>query len=94
MKVRDYFQAVIVAEDVERVKPFPDIYLKCIEKLNLGKEKCVAIEDSATGLAAAKAAGIKCIAVPCEFTRSQDFSQADLRLEKISEITEEKIFSL
>lgn len=83
---KNYFKAVITAEDVEKVKPFPDIYLKCCATLGLENSECVAIEDSETGLQAAKAAGIKCIVVPCDFTRVQNFSDADLILNDFSEI--------
>jgi beta-phosphoglucomutase len=83
-QIKDYFRVVVTANDVERVKPFPDIYLKACGALGLRAEECLAIEDSETGLRAAKAAGLRCIVVPCEFTKRQDFSQADMVLEDFS----------
>ena len=81
-----YFKFVITGDDVERVKPFPDVYLKAIELLGHKKEDCVAIEDSETGLEAAKNAGIKCIAISNEFTRNQDFSRADMLLSSTKDL--------
>lgn len=91
MKFRKYFSIVVTADDVEKVKPSPDIYLKAIELAGFSKEECLAIEDSESGLAAAKAAGLKCAVVPCDFTRSQNFSEADLILDKLAEINPEKM---
>ena len=79
-KIADYFEVIVTGGDIERVKPFPDVYLKAIEKLDLQKDECVAIEDSETGLRAAVSAGIICIAVPCTFTESQDFTGADVKV--------------
>jgi putative hydrolase of the HAD superfamily len=92
--LQNYFEIVISGNDVEKVKPNPDIYLKNVEKLGLDKKECIAIEDSQTGLRAAKAAGLKCIVVPCEFTQTQNFSEADVVFEKLTEINIEKINTL
>lgn len=51
--------AIIAAEDVERGKPFPDLFLKAAEKLGVPPESCIVVEDSDAGVAAAKAAGMK-----------------------------------
>jgi beta-phosphoglucomutase len=83
-RIEKYFKAVVTANDVEKVKPFPDIYFKACDLMDLGTEKCLAVEDSETGLRAAKAAGLRCIVVPCEFTKRQDFSQADIVLKDFS----------
>lgn len=72
-----YFPIVIAGDDVERPKPYPDIYLLSVEKLGLKPEKCVAIEDTQYGLQAAKDAGLYCIAIPNEYSATQDFSRAD-----------------
>jgi HAD superfamily hydrolase (TIGR01509 family) len=92
--IRKYFKAIITKEDVEKVKPYPDVYLKALEKLNLSKDEYVAIEDSQTGVEAAKNAGIKCIAIPCGFTKNQDFSRADILLSNINEMDEKLIENL
>jgi HAD superfamily hydrolase (TIGR01509 family) len=65
-------------------KPAPDLYLAVLKKLNIQGGEALALEDSATGIAAARAAGLWCVAVPNESTREQDFAQAHLRLESLA----------
>lgn len=57
------FQAWVSSDDVGCGKPAPDVYLRCCELLGLAPENCVAVEDSRFGIRAAKAAGMKIIAV-------------------------------
>ena len=52
------------AEEVARPKPAPDLYLRACELLGVEPSRCVAFEDSATGAASARAAGLYVIAVP------------------------------
>ncbi len=58
-----YFEVVISADDVLKPKPAPEIFLKCAERLGLDPRDCVVVEDSIFGVQAAKAAGMRCIAV-------------------------------
>src|SRR3954468_1667334 len=58
------FRAVVSAEDVARPKPAPDVYLAAAAALDAEPSRCVALEDSETGVAAAKAAGMTVIGVP------------------------------
>jgi HAD superfamily hydrolase (TIGR01509 family) len=60
----DRFAAVVSAEDVERPKPAPDVYLAAAAELGADPAGCVALEDSETGVAAAKAAGMTVVGVP------------------------------
>jgi HAD superfamily hydrolase (TIGR01509 family) len=71
---------IVCAEHVANRKPAPDLYLLALNMLRLGAEDCVAFEDSANGLAAAKAAGICTIVTPSRWTATQDFRGADLLL--------------
>jgi HAD superfamily hydrolase (TIGR01509 family) len=57
------FAVVVAKEDVAAVKPDPEAYRLALARLRLGPEAAVALEDSPTGLAAARAAGIRAIAV-------------------------------
>lgn len=75
--LRKYFSVVLSARQVTRIKPFPDCYLKAAELLKIGTKDCVAIEDTAQGLASAKAAGLACIIMPGEFTKGNEFPGAD-----------------
>jgi HAD superfamily hydrolase (TIGR01509 family) len=62
--IYEHFDAVVSAEDVARPKPAPDVYLAAAAELGAAPEDCVALEDSETGVAAAKGAGMTVIGVP------------------------------
>jgi beta-phosphoglucomutase len=57
------FQAIITGEDVERKKPFPDVFIKAATSLGLDPSECLVVEDAINGVRAGKAAGCKCLAV-------------------------------
>jgi HAD superfamily hydrolase (TIGR01509 family) len=63
---RQYFGAVVCGDEVRRPKPYPDPYLRAAELLGVPPARCVAIEDSPLGIAAAEAAGCAVLAVPSE----------------------------
>jgi sugar-phosphatase len=62
--VRSYFEVVYSAEDEPYGKPHPGIYLTVAGKLGIEPTRCVAIEDSPNGILAAKAARMRCVAIP------------------------------
>jgi HAD superfamily hydrolase (TIGR01509 family) len=72
----DRFGVVVSSEDVERPKPAPDVYLAAAAGLGAEPSECVALEDSETGVAAARAAGMVVIGVPS--FPGIDLSEADL----------------
>jgi HAD superfamily hydrolase (TIGR01509 family) len=57
------FDAICSADEVERGKPAPDVFVLAARRLGVAPAECVAVEDSANGIAAAKAAGMRVIAV-------------------------------
>ena len=59
-----FFDDFVVGYDVERSKPFPDIFLKAAEKAGSKPEECLVLEDSESGIQAAYAAGIPVICIP------------------------------
>jgi beta-phosphoglucomutase len=67
---------------VERKKPAPDIFLLAAKRLGLAASSCLVVEDAVNGVAAAKSAGAKCLALTTSFTREQlsgaDFFAATL----------------
>ncbi|HET8546976.1 MAG TPA: HAD family phosphatase [Bryobacteraceae bacterium] len=65
--IRHLFRAVINGHDVARPKPFPDIFLRAAELLSTAPADCVVFEDSAIGVAAARAAGMRVIGVTTTF---------------------------
>jgi HAD superfamily hydrolase (TIGR01509 family) len=62
----DNFDVVVCGDEVERTKPHPEPYLTAAGKLGVHPRRCVAIEDSPTGVASARAAGCVVVAVPSE----------------------------
>jgi beta-phosphoglucomutase-like phosphatase (HAD superfamily) len=58
------FDAIVTADDVPAPKPAPDCYLAAARALGAPPADCVALEDSATGVAAARAAGMFVVGVP------------------------------
>lgn len=74
------FDVIACADQVREKKPAPDIYRLALGSLRLSAESCIAFEDSANGLRAAKAAGLATVVTPSRWTVGQDFSAADLVL--------------
>ena len=87
LELTQYFDAILTADDVLRVKPDPDLFLLALSKLELTPSEAVVFEDSPNGILAANAAGITCIAVPNEVTRTMDISHADHIFNSFDEIT-------
>jgi beta-phosphoglucomutase len=71
------WDAVVCAEDVEHKKPAPDIFLAAARQLGVAPAECVVIEDAVNGIQAAKAAGMRCVAVAQSFAADK-LQQADL----------------
>ena len=65
------FDTVVDAGDVQRKKPYPDIFLTAAERLGLLPAACLVVEDAVAGVEAAKAAGCRCLAVTNSFTAEQ-----------------------
>jgi len=76
----------IAREDVAATKPDPAPYLLAAETLGVDPRACLAIEDTAVGIAAAKAAGLTAVAWPNDTTEALDFSAADLRISALDEL--------
>lgn len=71
------FESIVSGDAVANGKPAPDVFLRAAQRLNVPPSACLALEDAPNGIAAAKAAGMACIAVPNEFTRALFVSAAD-----------------
>jgi HAD superfamily hydrolase (TIGR01509 family) len=74
------FDVIACGDQVQEKKPAPDIYRLVLGSLRLSAESCIAFEDSANGLRAAKAAGLATVITPSRWTAGEDFSSADLVL--------------
>ena len=92
--IADRFATIVTGSDVQRVKPAPDVFLLAAQRLKIAPGQCVVLEDAEKGVVAAKAAGMKCIAVPSCHTADHDFSQASLVVASMDKITEDMIDTL
>lgn len=80
----DAFAAVVCRDDVTAGKPAPDLYVAALRRLGATASRSVAVEDSGPGLAAARAAGVRCVAVPGPTTTGHDLAGADLFLPSLA----------
>lgn len=80
------WDAVVSSEDVVKKKPAPDIFLAAARKLGAEPASCVIIEDAVHGVEAAKAAGMRCIAVAQTFP-AEELQGADLVRARIADVT-------
>lgn len=84
----DRFAAIVNGEDVVRRKPHPDIFLEAARRLNIAPRACCVIEDAVNGVEAAKAAGMRCVAVTTSFPAEMlTAAGADVVRAAIQEIT-------
>jgi HAD superfamily hydrolase (TIGR01509 family) len=87
--IESRFATIVCREHALRAKPAPDLYVEALRRLGIGSNQSastLALEDSRNGSLAAKAAGMKCVAVPCALTKSQDFSHVDHVLESMTRV--------
>jgi HAD superfamily hydrolase (TIGR01509 family) len=83
----DQFDAIVAGDEVPHKKPAPDVYHEVLARLGLPASDCIAIEDSHNGLVAASLAGIGVLITRSFYFRDQDFSEALLTLEDLSEFS-------
>jgi HAD superfamily hydrolase (TIGR01509 family) len=91
--VEHLFKATVSSEEVARGKPAPDVYLEAARRLGVEPTHAAAIEDSENGIRAAKAAGMRVIAIPNpHFPPAEDaLTQADAQLQSLEELTPEVV---
>jgi HAD superfamily hydrolase (TIGR01509 family) len=94
LNMAHFFDVVVSGLDVAAVKPAPDIFLKAAHDLGVRPEECIVLEDAEKGVLAAHSAGMRCIAVPNDYTRHHDFSRATRICSSLKEITAELLQSL
>ncbi|MES2465431.1 MAG: HAD-IA family hydrolase [Armatimonadota bacterium] len=93
LELGSLFPVICCGDEVQRLKPAPDIYLAALRSLGIGAEEAVALEDSAHGIAAAKAAGLLCIAVPNRITVTTDLGGADIQVKSLEHLSVERLLS-
>jgi len=80
-----YFKVVVTLDDVEHVKPAPDLFLTALKRTGTDPRNAIAIEDSPNGCIAAKAAGLYCVLVPNPVTRFLKFEHYDFKLDSLKQ---------
>lgn len=83
--LRGRFDVLATRDRVTRSKPDPELYLLALRELGVGAAEALAVEDSPNGVAAAKAAGLFCVAVPNPLTEGLALDGADVLLRALSE---------
>lgn len=86
----NFFAAVVTGSDVERKKPFPDIYLEGARRVGVDPKDCLVVEDAISGVQAAHAAGMDAVGVPTTFSGEELKNKADPEyiLNSIKELTD------
>lgn len=86
LKIEKYFGTYASAEEVKKGKPSPDVYLLAAKRLKIDPKDCLVLEDAPSGVKAGKAAGMTVFAIPSQYTKGKDFSQADKVLQNLTEV--------
>ncbi|WP_195892087.1 HAD family hydrolase [Bacillus niameyensis] len=82
-EIIDYFESIKTRDDVENIKPDPELYLKTLDEFQIQPEEAIVFEDSLNGATAAKRAGIPCVIVPNPVTKDLDFKDFSLIIESM-----------
>ncbi|MDR0337621.1 MAG: HAD family phosphatase [Planctomycetaceae bacterium] len=86
LKIRNYFDVVVVAAMVRRAKPAPDIYLKSAELLKMEPKNCLVFEDALAGIEAARSAGMKVVGVATSLPKEK-LTETNKIINDFTEIT-------
>ena len=92
--LREYFDIIVSADDVERCKPDPEVYLRVLGELNddvsrageILAEECLVIEDSPSGIKAAHSAGMKCLGVTNSYS-ANELEEAEMVVDSLNNIS-------
>jgi HAD superfamily hydrolase (TIGR01509 family) len=79
--------AVCTRDDVQEVKPAPDLFLLAAERMRVDPSSCIVFEDSPNGIRAARAAGMSGVAIPNSLTRGLPLPEPDLVLASMADMT-------
>ncbi len=93
MDVTDCISVIVSGDDVTRGKPDPQVFTLSAGRLGIVPSRCVVVEDAPVGVEAARSAGTRTVAVLLHHP-SQAFPQVDLIVEKLADLTAERLISL
>lgn len=92
-QIGQYFACTYTADDVSRTKPWPDLFLSAAACLGVAPAACLVFEDSPNGILAARAAGMRCVAVPGVVTARLALPPADMILASLDALPLEAIIA-
>jgi HAD superfamily hydrolase (TIGR01509 family) len=92
--VLEFFEATATKDDVLRVKPDPALFVLALEKLGVRADEALALEDSPNGSKAALGAGLRCVVIPNEVTKTLEFPAGVHRLESLQDVSLEVLQAL
>ncbi len=72
----NFFDFIVTGDDCAYAKPHPELYLTALKALKVSANRCLAVEDTPRGLAAATAAGVPCLVIPTDLTCKLEFPGA------------------
>lgn len=84
--LRKHFQVMVSSQEAGKSKPEPDVFLLAAKRLGINPENCMVIEDSANGIRAAKAAGMRCIAFEGPGANPANQKQADAVIKSFDQL--------
>jgi beta-phosphoglucomutase family hydrolase len=90
---RDYFSAIVTAEDVSHGKPDPEVFLKAAEKIGMPPNRSIVFEDAFVGIEAAHRGGMKVVAVATT-NPIETLALADLAVHRLDELTVDQVAKL
>ncbi|TVR51858.1 MAG: HAD family phosphatase [Puniceicoccaceae bacterium] len=94
MGLADYFPHLVTSEDVGKGKPDPEVFLKAAAAVGRPPERCVVFEDAYFGLEAARAGGMKAVAVATTHAREELAGRADRIVDRLDELEVEDLLRL
>ncbi len=94
VQLADWFDTIVSVDEVRYGKPHPEPYSTACHKIGALPQRCVAVEDSPTGVASAVAAGLFTVAVRCFPAASVDLSQAHVELDSLANVDLDGLFRM
>ncbi len=78
LNILKHFDYIVCGEDIKKSKPNPEIYFKVKRFFKVSSKECLVFEDAEAGVLAAKNAKMSCVAIPNDFTATQNFKKANI----------------
>lgn len=91
LKLRNYFEVLVTAEDVIKHKPDPEVFIEAARRVGVNPEECVVIEDAENGVKTAKNGNMKAIGFLTKYHSRNELSHADLVVSNFNELTLERL---